>query len=62
MASKDHCRNILDPHYNRVGTGISRHAVGTFASGPSTWTQDFGLPMLGKAPSNNTAPERGCPY
>jgi uncharacterized protein YkwD len=62
MASPDHCQNILDPLYTKVGTGLSRHAVGNFASGPSTWTQDFALPMLGKAPSNNYGPQRGCPY
>jgi uncharacterized protein YkwD len=62
MASKEHCRNILDPSYSRVGTGLNRHAVGNFASGPSTWTQDFALPMLGKAPSSKTGPARGCPY
>ena len=62
MASKDHCQNILDPRYDRVGTGLSRHAVGSFASGPSTWTQDFALPMLGHAPSHNHGPMNGCPY
>jgi uncharacterized protein YkwD len=62
MASKDHCENILDPHYTKIGTGISRHPVGSFASGPSTWTQDFALPMLGKAPSGDTGPQHGCPY
>jgi uncharacterized protein YkwD len=62
MASKDHCQNILGPHYSRVGTGLSRRAVGSFASRPSTWTQDFALPMLGRVPSQNTGPERGCPY
>jgi uncharacterized protein YkwD len=62
MASKDHCVNILDPHYDRIGTGLSRHPVNGFASGPSTWTQDFALPMSGRAPSRNTAPQQGCPY
>ncbi len=62
MASKDHCENILDPNYSRVGTGLSRRPVGSFASGPSTWTQDFALPMLAGPPSRNAAPMRGCPY
>ncbi len=62
MASKDHCQNILDPAYLDVGTGISRHPVGTWASGPSTWTQDFALPLHAQAPSNNKAPANGCPY
>jgi uncharacterized protein YkwD len=62
MASKDHCSNILDPNYRRVGTGLSRHPVGSFASGPSTWTQDFALGLLGRALSHDSAPMRGCPY
>jgi len=62
MASKEHCQNILDPDYDRIGTGLSPHPVGRFASGPATWTQDFALPMLGRQPSHNSAPMRGCPY
>ncbi len=62
MASKDHCENILDPVYTKVGTGISRHPVGSWASGPSTWTQDFALPMSANAPSHNYGPQHGCPY
>ena len=34
MASKDHCQNILDPRYDRVGTGLSRHAVGELRQRP----------------------------
>jgi len=62
MASTDHCRNILDPTYADVGTGVSTHPVGDFASGPSTWTQDFGLWMGHGAPSGNNGPADGCPY
>jgi uncharacterized protein YkwD len=62
MASKDHCENILDPLYLDVGTGVSRHPVGKWASGPSTWTQDFALPLHAGAPSNNNGPANGCPY
>jgi uncharacterized protein YkwD len=62
MASRGHCQNILDPNYTFVGTGVSRYPVGAFASGPSTWTQDFasrsGQPPL----SHKFAPARGCPY
>jgi uncharacterized protein YkwD len=62
MASKDHCENILDPSYLDVGTGLSRHPVGTWASEPSSWTQDFALPMGDAAPSRNSGPAKGCPY
>lgn len=62
MASADHCRNILDPSFRDVGTGVTPAAVGTWASQPSTWTQDFGLSMGQGAPSANTAPQNGCPY
>ncbi len=62
MASRGHCQNILDPRYDRVGTGLARHPVGNFASRPSTWTQDFALPMHGYAPSHNSGPMNGCPY
>lgn len=62
MASKDHCENILNPVYTKVGTGISRHPVGSWASTASTWTQDFALPMSSRAPSHNYGPQHGCPY
>jgi uncharacterized protein YkwD len=62
MASTDHCQNILDPAFRDVGTGESDSPVGTVASGPATWTQDFGLPMSASAPSHNHGPQTGCPY
>jgi uncharacterized protein YkwD len=62
MASTGHCQNILDPAFRDVGTGLSRHPVGHYAGGPSTWTQDFGLPANRAAPSHNGKPARGCPY
>jgi len=62
MASPDHCRNILDPSFRDIGTGVTAAAVGTWATQPSTWTNDFGLLMSQKAPSSNTAPQNGCPY
>ena len=62
MASTGHCQNILSPSYADVGTGVSRRAVRGSASGPATWTQDFGLPMGQHAPSNNSSPANGCPY
>jgi uncharacterized protein YkwD len=62
MASTDHCQNILDPEYLYVGTGVSRHPVSGWASDPSTWTQDFALPMFASAPSSNWRPSNGCPY
>jgi uncharacterized protein YkwD len=62
MASPDHCRNILDPSFRDVGTGETGSAVGDVASGPATWTQDFGLRMSQSAPSHNEGPMNGCPY
>lgn len=62
MASPDHCRNILDPSFRNIGTGVSPAVVGTWATQPSTWTNDFGLLMSQNAPSNNTAAQNGCPY
>jgi uncharacterized protein YkwD len=62
MASPDHCRNILDPNFRDVGTGVTAAAVGSWASQPSTFTQDFGLLMSQNAPSGNHGPQNGCPY
>lgn len=62
MASPDHCRNILDPEVRNVGTGERPAAVRSWASGPATWTQDFGL-KLGQAPaSHEPGPASRCPY
>ena len=62
MASPDHCRNILDPSFRDIGTGVTAAAVGSWASQPSTWTNDFGLLMSQRPPSGNTGPQNGCPY
>ena len=62
MHSAEHCRNILTPTYHDIGTGVNPHPVRGWASGPSTWTEDFGLPMLASAPSQNWGPANGCPY
>jgi uncharacterized protein YkwD len=61
MASPDHCRNILDPDYANVGTGVNPNPVLAAGSGAATWTQDFGLLMSQNPPSNNFGPSRGCP-
>ena len=62
MASTDHCRNILDPSFHDVGTGINPRPVLAAASGPATWSQDFGLLQGQGAPSGNRGPMNGCPY
>jgi uncharacterized protein YkwD len=62
MASTDHCQNILSPLYSFVGSGLNRHPVRPFGTGPATWTQDFALPMNAGAPSHDWGPYRGCPY
>jgi uncharacterized protein YkwD len=60
MGSPDHCRNILDPSYSYIGTGVSPHRLANI--GPATWTQDFGLPAGQQPPSGRTGPQNGCPY
>jgi uncharacterized protein YkwD len=62
MHSTHHCRNILDPVFSFVGTGVNGNPVSGYASGPGTWTQDFALPMGQRAPSHNFGPSSGCPY
>lgn len=62
MASTGHCRNLLDPTFANVGTGVSPHRVGHFPGAPATWTQDFGLRRGHEPPSGNHGPASGCPY
>jgi uncharacterized protein YkwD len=62
MASPDHCRNILDPSFRNVGSGVKPAPVRGWATGPSTWTQDFGLTMSQSPPSHDGGPQAGCPY
>jgi uncharacterized protein YkwD len=61
MASTDHCRNILDPDFSRVGTGVLSQGISGWGQG-ATWTQDFALHMGSAPPSRNTRPMDGCPY
>jgi uncharacterized protein YkwD len=56
MASPDHCKNILDPQYREVGTGVNPAPVVGAASAFATWTQDFGLSSSADAPSDNWTP------
>lgn len=60
MGSPEHCQNILSPTFSDVGVGVNTHHLGIY--GPSTWTQDFGLPMGHHAPSHSSGPQSGCPY
>jgi uncharacterized protein YkwD len=60
MASPGHCRNILDPQYASVGTGVSSLPVPSAASSAATWTQDFGLTMSQNFPSHNWGPANNC--
>jgi uncharacterized protein YkwD len=62
MASTGHCRNILSPSFRDIGIGEVASPVRPFASGPATWTQDFGLRAGRSAPSRNRRPMNGCPY
>lgn len=62
MASPDHCQNILNPSFRNMGTAETAASVGSWASGPATWTQDFGLLMTQTPLSGNHGPQNGCPY
>jgi uncharacterized protein YkwD len=62
MASAGHCQNILNPSFRNFGTGEAPAPVGDWASGPATWTQDFGLLMSQSPLSGNQGPANGCPY
>jgi uncharacterized protein YkwD len=62
MRSPDHCRNILNPSFRDLGTGVTPSAAGVWATQPSTWAEDFGLLMSQVAPSGSAGPQNGCPY
>ncbi len=62
MASPGHCENILNPTYRDLGVGVNGHPVAGAASGPATWTEDFGLRKFQSPPSRNWGPADGCPY
>jgi uncharacterized protein YkwD len=62
MASPDHCRNILNPTFVNVGTGVAPRDVRGWATGGGTWTQDFALGMHQSPRSDNFGPAAGCPY
>jgi uncharacterized protein YkwD len=62
MTSAAHCQNILNPLYRDLGVGINGHPVAGAASGPATWTQDFGLSVFQSPPASNWRPANGCPY
>jgi uncharacterized protein YkwD len=62
MASTGHCHNILDPQFRDLGIGVLARPVRGYASGPATWTEDFGLQQGQRAPSHNFGPADGCPY
>lgn len=62
MASPGHCQNILNPTYRNLGVGVNGRPVAGAASGPATWTEDFGLKMFQSPPSSNWGPADGCPY
>jgi uncharacterized protein YkwD len=58
MRSPEHCRNILDPNFTNVGTGIDNAAI---AGSGATFTQDFGTPMSDRQMDQNwTAADAVC--
>jgi len=60
-ASAAHCQNLLDPQFRYVGIGVLDRAIGDARRG-GTWTQDFGLGLRQRPPSDDWAPAEGCPY
>jgi uncharacterized protein YkwD len=62
MASPGHCQNILNPTYRDIGVGVDRRSVAGVATGPATWTEDFGRRMFQSPRSHNWGPADGCPY
>jgi uncharacterized protein YkwD len=62
MASKGHCQNILGPQFRDLGIGVVARPVRGYASGPATWTEDFGLKQGARPPSHNAGPANACPY
>ncbi len=61
MSDVGHCQNILEPAYAHLGIGVNPRAVARYASGPATWTQDFGLPAGARPPSHDRRAAAGCP-
>jgi uncharacterized protein YkwD len=62
MADARHCHNILNPSYRDLGVGINGHPVAGAASGPATWTQDFGLSIFQTPAAHDWRLANGCPY
>jgi uncharacterized protein YkwD len=62
LADAGHCQNILNPLYRDLGVGINRHPVAGAATGPATWTQDFGLRLFQPPAASDWRPANGCPY
>ena len=58
MASTGHCHNILNPTFRDIGIAENESPVRGFASGPATWTQDFGLRVGQRAVAEAWADER----
>jgi uncharacterized protein YkwD len=56
MGSPGHCRNILDPNFALVGTGVVDRVVGRSHGGRATWTQDFATRLGRRDPSDNWGP------
>jgi uncharacterized protein YkwD len=61
MHSQGHCYNLLAPVFRDIGVGVDPRPVAD-ASEPSTWTQDFALPMGARTPSHDWGPSNSCPH
>jgi uncharacterized protein YkwD len=62
MSDIGHCQNILLPQFADIGVGVNPHGIKSEGTGPSTWTQDFGLRSGANPPSHNSKPANGCPH
>jgi uncharacterized protein YkwD len=62
MASKDHCRNILDPGFRNAGIGVTDRPVRGAASRPATWAVDFARHVGQRPASDNASAAASCPH
>jgi len=60
MGSPLHCRNILDPNFVAVGTGVVSRAVGQFSGDAATWTEDFAAPRGARQSGDWGAADSRC--
>jgi hypothetical protein len=61
LLNQQRAKHGLPPLSEQAQLNTSDPVAG-LASGPATWTVDFGLATLQSAPSQDWGPANGCPY